>query len=188
VQKVNAVLIQVNGTGLLTIPLAAATAVMMPDSSASMTGSALPVAVPAISVVPINVQSVAEAALNAALGTSATPNFGQSPSDVVATQAQQPTVEELIVPTSHILIHNMFDKDKETEDGWWDDIREEVTQECTTFGKCENVVVMHELPGGKVYVSFQNEDMAKQAACALEGRWFDQRQLHVQFVKKDDIP
>lgn len=181
---------QVNGTGLLTIPLAAAA--LMPDPFALLAGSTLPVAAPVVSGLPINVQSVAEAALNAALGAptaSAAPSFSLTHSETAATpvQPQPPAAQETATPTSHILIHNMFNKDMETEDGWWEDIREEVTEECTTFGKVEKVVVMHEHPGGKVYVRFQNAEMAKKAANALEGRWFDQRQLHVEFVQEEDV-
>lgn len=178
---------QVNGTGLLTIPLAAAA--MMPDPSALMAGGNVPAVAPVVSGLPISVQSVAEAALNAALGgLTASSSLALAHSDAAPTHGQQSVEQAAASATSHILIHNMFDKDLETEEGWWEDIREDVNEECTTFGKVEKVVVMHEHPGGKVYVSFQDELMAKKAASALEGRWFDQRQLRVEFVNEDDVP
>ncbi len=187
VQKVNAVLMQVNGTGLLTIPLAAAA--MMPDPSALMVGGNVPAVAPVVSGLPITVQSVAEAALNAALGgPTSSSSLALANSEAAPTLGEQSVEQAAAAITSHILIHNMFDKDLETEDGWWEDIREDVTEECTTFGKVEKVVVMHEHPGGKVYVSFQENQVAKTAASALEGRWFDQRQLHVEFVNEEDVP
>ena len=194
VQKVNAVLMQINGTGLLTIPMAATAAPMIPDPSAILMGTGLPFA--------LNVQSVAEAALNAALGAVTPSVFPgvQAPSAALAvpsiaesqpeatTQVQPTPVETYTVPTRHILIRNMFDKDEETEEGWWNDIREDVAEECSKYGKVEKVVVMQELPGGQAYVSFEDTEMAKQASAALEGRWFDQRQLHVEFVEETAIP
>ena len=91
-------------------------------------------------------------------------------------------------PTQHLLIRNMFDKDEETEPNWPEDIKEEFKEECSKFGKIEHVTVMHNDPGGKIYASFDTIEAAKTCASSLAGRWFDKRQLRVEFVDAEDIP
>lgn len=178
IQNANAVFEKINGTGLVTVSLN-----ILPPSfvNTSATGANS-------SVVVNPVQSVAEAALNAALGLgSSVPPVSTISTSFTATKAATPTAIKTVSPTQHILVRNMFDKDEETDDRWWDDIKEDVEEECSKYGKVTNVVVMHTIPGGMVYVSFEREDMAKAAATALEGRWFAQRQLHVEYVSKNDI-
>jgi RNA-binding protein 39 len=91
-------------------------------------------------------------------------------------------------PTPHLLIHNMFDKDQETEVGWEKEIQEEFESEATKYGKLDRCVVMHQQAGGKIYASFASVDAAKTCASSLAGRWFDKRQLRVEFVSEDDVP
>ena len=43
-------------------------------------------------------------------------------------------------------------------------------------------------PGGRIYASFGSEDGAAKCAAALAGRWFDKRQLRVEFVDEGDVP
>jgi len=96
-------------------------------------------------------------------------------------------------PSCNILVHNMFDKDEETDCGWPGDIKEEFVEEASNYGTIATntdgspcVIVMHDLPGGMVYSKFENVDMAKTCAEALSGRWFDKRQLRVEYV--DQLP
>jgi len=91
-------------------------------------------------------------------------------------------------PTRHLLVHNMYDKDEETDPGWEKDIEEEFTEECSNFGKIESVIVMHDLPGGKIYASFVDPACAKACAEKLAGRWFDKRQLKVDYTKEENVP
>ncbi|KAL3915645.1 MAG: hypothetical protein SGILL_005550 [Bacillariaceae sp.] len=91
-------------------------------------------------------------------------------------------------PTRHILVHNMYDKDEETDTGWEKDIKEEFAEEASKFGKIEKVTVMHQEVGGKIYASFENVEGAKACAENLAGRWFDKRQLRVDFIKEEDLP
>ena len=86
-------------------------------------------------------------------------------------------------PTCIILVHNMFDKDEETDEGWDEDIRLDFEEECAKFGKIVNVLVMSKEPGGKIYTTFSNASEAKVCASNLAGRWFDKRQLRVEFVE-----
>jgi RNA-binding protein 39 len=92
------------------------------------------------------------------------------------------------VPTRSLLIHNMFDKDQETEEGWENDIKEEFEEECVKFGQIEKVVVMSKEAGGKIFASFSCVDAAQSCAQSLAGRWFDKRQLRVEFVSDESVP
>mmetsp|Transcript_11274 Transcript_11274/g.21513 ORF Transcript_11274/g.21513 Transcript_11274/m.21513 type:complete len:647 (+) Transcript_11274:141-2081(+) len=91
-------------------------------------------------------------------------------------------------PTPYILVHNMYDKDEETEPGWETEIKDEFEEECSQYGKILGVKVMSKEPGGKIYASFDTADGAQKCASSIAGRWFNKRQLRVQFVSKEDIP
>ena len=91
-------------------------------------------------------------------------------------------------PSNHILVHNMFDKDQETEAGWENDIKEEFEEECTKFGKILKIKVMSTEPGGKIYASFDTKEGAQNCASSLAGRWFDKRRLQVEFVTESAVP
>lgn len=181
---------QLTGTGLATLggkAVSAATLGVLPTSQ---------------------LQSVAEAALEAALGGATIPtatlpvtaSISQPAavlqpavaSTTVAPPAAAPAVVDATVvggvdnPTKHILVHNMFNKDEETDPGWETDIRLDFEEECQQYGKIVSVIVMHKDPGGKIYATFESEDGATKCAKNLAGRWFDKRQLRVEFV--DSIP
>lgn len=132
----------------------------------------------ALGILPPAEASVADAALDMALGVT----------PVVRAVV---TVDAKIVgrkdnPTQNILVHNMFDKDEETEKGWEEDIRLDFEEECAQYGKIERVVVMFDNPGGMIYASFDSVEGAMKCAKSVAGRWFDKRQLRVEFV--DSIP
>ena len=91
-------------------------------------------------------------------------------------------------PTKAILVRNMFDKDEETEPNWEEEIRLDFEEECSKYGKITKVVVMSKEPGGKIYAMFESIDGAKTCASNLAGRWFDKRQLRVEFVAENSIP
>lgn len=133
------------------------------------------------------IESTAEAAINAALGVSTTDNTSTSPT---STSSDDPKVVKG-TPSCIILVHNMFDKDEETDEGWQDDIKEEFVEESSTYGTLSKnedtgacVLVVHDQPGGMVYAQFETIDMAKLCAEALTGRWFDKRQLRVEYVSE----
>merc|ERR1712232_469356 len=132
IQKVNVVMIQLTGVGLTGIVLDPTTAQPLLNASAP-------------------VSSVANAQLNAAFGYAA---MTANPGGVVS---QAPIAATLVggVPSSNVLIRNMFDKDSETEEGWEEELREEVQEECSKHGAVLTVKVCYDKPGGLVYVKFQ---------------------------------
>jgi RNA-binding protein 39 len=127
---------------------------------------------------PAELASVADAALDMALGVT--------PITAPAVTVDAKTVGRIDNPTQNILVHNMFDKDEETEKGWEEDIRLDFEEECAQYGKIERVVVMFDDPGGMIYASFDSVEGAMKCAKSVAGRWFDKRQLRVEFV--DSIP
>lgn len=84
-------------------------------------------------------------------------------------------------PTNSLIIYNMFDKDQETEPGWPKDIELEFIEECTKYGPIDRCVVAYREVGGKIYATFRSG--AQSCASSLAGRWFDKRQLRVEFVE-----
>lgn len=177
IQKVNATLTELTGAGLVT-----------------MSGG---VSAAALGILPTTeLKSVAEAALDMALGGATValpavaptvqPTAAVAP-PVAASVASPAAVDATVIgrlgnPSQHILVHNMFDKDEETDPGWENDIRLDFEEECQQYGKITSVVVMSKDPGGKIYASFESADDAMKCAKALAGRWFDKRQLRVEFV------
>ena len=87
-----------------------------------------------------------------------------------------------------ILVHNMFDKDTETEEGWAEELKDEFMEECSTFGKILAITVMSREAGGKIFASFDSVESAKLCAQNLSGRWFDKRQLRVEHVDESRLP
>ena len=93
---------------------------------------------------------------------------------------------EPAAPTRFVLVRNMFDKDQETDPDWQVDVGEEFREECAKFGTLEQVIVRYLEPGGKIYAQFATVEGAQKCARALQGRWFDKRQLAVEYV--DEMP
>lgn len=91
-------------------------------------------------------------------------------------------------PTRFILVHNMFDKEEEEGDGWEVEIQEDFMEEASKFGKVNKVIAMSQEIGGKLYASFETTEAAENCATNLAGRWFDKRQLRVDFVQESDFP
>ena len=189
IQKVNAAMNQLTGTSLTTM-------IGQVDHTAQQ---ALLAAGPAgaLGIMPsAQLASVADAALDMALGvapaaaapTAAAPAMA-APAAAAATTP--PTTDAKVVgrsdnPTNHILVHNMFDKDEETDQGWEEEIKQDFEEECGQYGKIARVVVMSKDAGGKIYASFDSMQGASSCAKSLAGRWFDKRQLRVEFV--DSVP
>lgn len=137
----------------------------------------------------VNIQATtndsAEAAVNAALCVPNESNVIASPTSV----SSDPKTVGGKEPSCTILVHNMYDKDEETEEGWYNDIKEEFVEEASNYGILAKnaqgepcVLVMHAQPGGMVYAKFESLEMAKSCAEALTGRWFDKRQLRVEYI------
>lgn len=127
----------------------------------------------------------AEAAINAALSGLSTPiqPANSAPVSSTANPGQNDDPKTVTgTQSKNILVRNMFDKDEETEKGWEEDIRLDFEEESSKHGKIICVKVMSKEVGGKIYASFETETGARSCAKNLAGRWFDKRQLRVEFV------
>ena len=91
-------------------------------------------------------------------------------------------------PTRNLLVHNTFDKSEETEAGWEEELRQEFMEEVSKFGTVADIVVMSAEEGGKIYVKFDKVESAQNCASKFAGRWFDKRQLRVDFIADADVP
>jgi len=174
-------------------------------SAATQSNSAIPATTAAqtaaaTQVIPqaTSTAEVAEDAINAALGlnyasttntnnitTESTSKAESSPS---LTTSDPKQIKGADAPTKVILVHNMFDKDEETEDGWEEDIRLDFVDESSKYGNLLKVKVMSKEPGGKIFAAFEDLEGAKKCAETLAGRWFDKRQLRVEFIQDEDFP
>jgi RNA-binding protein 39 len=155
-------------------------------------------------VLSSQIDATAEIAINAALGLAppVALELPPAPLGVVAPPPVTPhvavSVEPQVAdakviggadsPTTAILVRNMFDKDEETEPNWEEEIRLDFEEECSKYGKLVKIVVMHKEEGGKIYAAFETIDGAKTCAFNLAGRWFDKRQLRVEFVPEESVP
>lgn len=155
---------------------------------------------------PATVETTLTATKSAKSGASAIPTVAEARASLVAQHAASSTVAAaaaaasasistppqmiggLDKPTTHLLVHNMFDKDEETGDAWPKEIKEDFEDECSKFGKIIEITVMFQEPGGKIYATFETIDAALKCAKNLAGRWFDKRQLRVDFVEASSLP
>lgn len=175
VVKVNTILAQLNGTGLAALPGLS----LVPNASMALAGGLSEAAV-------TEPTSVAEQAINAALGLPVPDTDATMES--TPPKPQDPVIDPKEVtgtPSRNILVHNMFDKDEETDEGWEEDIRLDFEEEGGKHGKIVSVKVMSKELGGKIFCAFENIDGARACAENLAGRWFDKRQLKVEFVSDD---
>lgn len=85
-------------------------------------------------------------------------------------------------PSCFILINNMFDPATETDPNWDQEIKEDVSEECSNFGPVDHCYVEKVKPGGLVFVTMRTIDGATKAANALNGRFFAGRMITCSFV------
>ena len=132
--------------------------------------------------------TVAEARASLAADVAARQLKAATSAAAVANMQQSAFIGNAASPTRHLLVHNMYDKDEETEQGWHVEIKEEFLDECSKFGTIVHAKVMHLEPGGKIFATFSDLQGAKNCADNLAGRWFDKRQLFVDYMPEANPP
>jgi RNA-binding protein 39 len=85
-------------------------------------------------------------------------------------------------PSRNISLRNMFNPAEETETNWDVEIKTDVVEECSRFGRVLHIVVDKQHPSGLIFMKFESLDGAKKALSALHGRWFAKRQIHAAFM------
>jgi RNA-binding protein 23/39 len=192
-QKAYSVLAQLMGTSVSSASVSTASASMSMTAEEAL-NAALGVPSAEQSASGSSVPTVAEARKNLStpLGLAPTSNPGTANNVTVACSSQGSDENKIIggqtEPTRNLLVHNMFDKSQETEAGWVKDLMQEFRDEGSKFGKVEDVVIMSAEEGGKIYVRFDKVEAAQRCASNFAGRWFDKRQLRVDFISDADMP
>ncbi|KAK9944191.1 hypothetical protein M0R45_009769 [Rubus argutus] len=96
--------------------------------------------------------------------------------------ATVPSVDTIGVPSECLLLTNMFDpKELEAEPEIDVDIKEDVQEECSKYGKLKHIFV-DKNTAGFVYLRFENTQAAINARQVLHGRWFAGKMITATFM------
>lgn len=97
---------------------------------------------------------------------------------------QAPPPPKQVVETKQFMLTNMFDPEKETDEGWHNDIRDEVLEECQKYGPVVHIAV-DRFSKGNVYVKFVNEAGAAAARQVMHDRFFDGKRIQVEYMTEN---
>ncbi|KAL4310273.1 hypothetical protein GQ457_01G000470 [Hibiscus cannabinus] len=139
-------------------------------NSTGLTASA-----PIIGVAPL-LPSLVPPTIHASISTiSGLPGGLQLPTNGI------PTIDTIGSPSECLLLKNMFDPTLETEPDFDLDIKEDVQEECTKFGKLMHIHVDRD-SAGFVYLRFEDAQGAINAQRNLHGRWFAGKMITATFM------
>ncbi|XWS62622.1 hypothetical protein CRYUN_Cryun06bG0027000 [Craigia yunnanensis] len=117
-----------------------------------------------------------------------------------------PTIDTIGIPSECLLLKNMFDPNLETEPDFDLDIKEDVKEECSKFGKLKHIYVNRNITSwtccyytfvrlgnilvpstcldsaGFVYLRFEDTQGAINAQRSLHGRWFAAKMITATFM------
>ncbi|KAL8543336.1 hypothetical protein ACS0TY_004033 [Phlomoides rotata] len=96
-----------------------------------------------------------------------------------------PPIDSIGVPSECLLLKNMFEPNSENEPEFDLDIKEDVQDECSKFGKLKHIHVEKD-SAGFVYLRFENAQSAVAAQRALHGRWFAGKMITATFMLLND--
>jgi len=88
----------------------------------------------------------------------------------------------LIQPSTCVVVKHMFDPKEEKDPDFHLDIKEDVEEECTKFGKLKHIFVDKGSQVGHVYLRFTNIDGASKCVDNLNNRWFASKKITAEFV------
>ncbi|XP_020212542.1 RNA-binding protein 39 [Cajanus cajan] len=110
-------------------------------------------------------------------------NPGIIPAPAVPTQIMPtPVIEPVGNPTECLLLKNMFDPNTETEPDFDLDIKEDVEEECSKYGRVKHIYV-DKRSAGFVYLQFETVEAASAAQRAMHTRWFAGRMISAIFMQ-----
>ncbi|KAK4797622.1 hypothetical protein SAY86_029948 [Trapa natans] len=92
-----------------------------------------------------------------------------------------PIINTIGVPSECLLLKNMFDPNLETEPDFDLDIKEDVQEESSKYGKLKHIYV-DKNSAGFVYLRFENAQSTISAQRALHGRWFAGKMITATFM------
>ncbi|GMJ05637.1 CC1- LIKE SPLICING FACTOR [Hibiscus trionum] len=139
-------------------------------TASSITGSA-----PIIGVAPL-LPSLVPPTIQASIST-----ISGLPGGLQLSTNGIPTIDTIGSPSECLLLTNMFDPTLETEPDFELDIKEDVQEECTKFGKLKHIHVDRD-SAGFVYLRFEDAQGAINAQRNLHGRWFAGKMITATFM------
>ncbi|TYJ47599.1 hypothetical protein E1A91_A01G002000v1 [Gossypium mustelinum] len=92
-----------------------------------------------------------------------------------------PAIDTIGSPSECLLLKNMFDPTLETEPEFDLDIKEDVQEECSKFGKLKHIHVDRD-SAGFVYLRFEDAQGAINAQRNLHGRWFAGKMITATYM------
>ncbi|KAL1117975.1 hypothetical protein V6Z11_D01G001200 [Gossypium hirsutum] len=92
-----------------------------------------------------------------------------------------PVIDTIGSPSECLLLKNMFDPTLETEPEFDLDIKEDVQEECSKFGKLKHIHVDRD-SAGFVYLRFEDAQGAINAQRNLHGRWFAGKMITATYM------
>ncbi|XP_047151146.1 RNA-binding protein 39-like isoform X2 [Vigna umbellata] len=99
------------------------------------------------------------------------------PTQIVPT----PVIEPVGNPSECLLLKNMFDPNTETEPDFDLDIKEDVEEECSKYGRVKHIYV--DKSAGFVYLQFETVEAAGAAQRAMHTRWFAGRMISAIYMQ-----
>ncbi|KAL1364773.1 uncharacterized protein [Arachis hypogaea] len=110
-------------------------------------------------------------------------NPGIIPAPALPTQIlPAPVAEPVGIPSECLLLKNMFDPSTETEPDFDIDIKEDVEEECSKYGRVKHIYV-DKRSAGFVYLRFETVEAASAAQRAMHLRWFARRLISAVFMQ-----
>lgn len=101
----------------------------------------------------------------------------------VKSEVPQPVAKPIQpIQTRCFQLSNMFDPDKETEDGWENDIRDDVITEISKFGGALHVYIDKNSKDGVVYIMASSNDTAVAASKKIHGTYFDSKMIQAAYI------
>ncbi|KAB2037100.1 hypothetical protein ES319_D03G050500v1 [Gossypium barbadense] len=88
-------------------------------------------------------------------------------------------------PSECLLLKNMFDPATETEPDFDLDIKEDVEEECSKYGRVKHIYV-DKNSAGCVYLRFDSAEAAGKAQRAMHMRWFAGRSISALFMQPQE--
>ncbi|XP_062007257.1 uncharacterized protein LOC133724516 [Rosa rugosa] len=111
------------------------------------------------------------------------PMNGQATLSAPFLPAKVPAVAEPIGnPSECLLLKDMFDPATETEPDFDVDIKDDVEDECSKYGRVKHIYV-EKNSAGFVYLRFETVEAAAAAQRAMHLRWFAGRQISALFMQ-----
>ncbi|XP_023635812.1 RNA-binding protein 39 [Capsella rubella] len=129
-----------------------------------------PLGIPALNGTALNQPGMIPSFPTSVLPTIAIPSF---------------VTEHIGEPSECILLKNMFDPATETEPDFDLDIKQDVEDECSKYGRVNHIYV-DKNSAGLVYLRFESVEDAAAVQRAMHTRWFAQKMISATFMPPEE--